>query len=139
MAYELKTKKNTASVSKFIKSIENEQRRKDTQAVVKIMEQITKSKPTMWGDAIIGFGKHSYKYASGHTGDWFLVGLSPRKQNLVLYIMSGFKRYDDLMAQLGKHKTGKSCLYINKLEQIDTKVLKTLIRESVKHLKKKQA
>jgi hypothetical protein len=102
------------------------------------MKKITKEEPKMWGPSIIGFGSYHYKYASGREGDFFLTGFSPRKQSLTLYIISGFKRYDELMKKLGKHKTGSSCLYINKLEDVDMKVLKTLITESVKYMKKKK-
>jgi len=93
----------------------------------------------MWGDSIVGFGSYHYCYDSGREGDWFLTGFSPRKQALTLYIMSGFKRYETLMRKLGKHKTGKSCLYIKTLADIDLKVLKELIEESVKHVSQSQA
>jgi hypothetical protein len=102
------------------------------------MKKITKEEPKMWGPSIIGFGSYHYKYASGREGDFFLTGFSPRKQSLTLYIISGFKRYDELMKKLGKHKTVKSCLYINKLEDVNLKVLKQLITESVKYMKKKK-
>lgn len=88
----------------------------------------------MWGDSIIGFGDYHYTYKSGRDGHWFLTGFSPRKQSLTLYIMSGFAEYDDLMAKLGKHTTGKSCLYIKKLEDVDLDVLEMLIDKSVKHM-----
>lgn len=89
----------------------------------------------MWGTSMVGFGRYHYKYASGREGDWFVTGFSPRKQNLTLYIMSGFSEYDDLMGRLGKFKTGKSCLYINKIEDIDQNVLKELIKASVDYIK----
>ena len=135
---ELKTKPNKVSVEKFLKSIKDEQKRKDSFQVLEMMKKITKEEPVMWGPSIVGFGKYHYKYASGREGDWFLTGFSPRKQNLTIYIMSGFKRYNELMKKLGKHKTGSSCLYINKLEDIDMKVLKELITESVKYMKTKK-
>jgi hypothetical protein len=91
----------------------------------------------MWGPSIIGFGSYHYKYASGREGDWFLTGFSPRKQNLSIYIMSGFNRYEEILSRLGKFKTGKSCLYINKLEDIDVKVLEKLIISSVNFLRSK--
>jgi hypothetical protein len=131
---ELKTQRSTKSVSAFLKSVENPQRREDAIAVCDMMAKITKKKPEMWGTAIVGFGTYHYKYASGREGDWFLVGFSPRKQNLTLYIMAGFSRYDELMAELGKYKTGKSCLYLNRLSDADPKVLKQLIRESLKYV-----
>lgn len=134
---ELKIKKNNASVINFIKSVDNPKRQEDAFKVLEMMKSITKKEPKMWGSSIIGFGDYHYVYKSGREGDWFLTGLSPRKQNLSIYIMSGFDKYDDLMEKLGKYKTGKSCLYINKLEDVDLKVLERLIRESVEYLSKK--
>lgn len=93
----------------------------------------------MWGDSIVGFGHYHYKYASGREGDWMLTGFAPRKRNLTLYIMSGFEEYDDLMQKLGKHSTGKSCLYINKLEDIDLDVLRELVGRSVQHMRETNA
>jgi len=133
---ELKTKVNNASVDKFIKSIKDEQIRDDCYKIVEIMQKATKAEPKMWGTSIVGFGTYHYKYASGREGDWFLAGFSPRKQNLTLYIMSGFDEYDSLMKKLGKHSTGKSCLYIKKLGDVDVKVLKELVTKSVKHMQK---
>lgn len=135
---ELKTKVNNASVEKFLKTVKDEQKRLDSFKILDMMEKITEEEPKMWGPSIVGFGKYHYKYESGREGDWFLTGFSPRKQNLTLYIMSGFKRYNELMKKLGKHKTGSSCLYINKLENIDMKVLKELISESVKNMRNKK-
>lgn len=135
---ELKTKPNKASIEKFLKKIKDEKKRKDSYKILELMKKITKDEPVMWGPSIIGFGKYHYKYESGREGDFFLTGFSPRKQNLTLYIISGFKRYDKLMKKLGKHKTGSSCLYINKLEDVDMKVLKELITESVKYMKNKK-
>ena len=134
---ELKTQKNNASVIAFLGAVENDQRKKDSFTVMELMKKITKSEPAMWGPSIIGFGSYHYKYASGREGDWFLTGFSPRKQSLTLYIMSGFKKYDEILNRLGKYKTGKSCLYINKLEDIDFDVLKELIQISVDYLKSK--
>ena len=134
---EPKTKPTDASVADFLDEIEDEQRREDCKAVAQLMQKVTKTKPTMWGSSIVGFGTYHYKYASGQEADWPLVGFSPRKQNLVLYIASGFASYDGLMAKLGKHKTGKVCVYLNKLADVDQKVLKTLIEDSVKHTKEK--
>lgn len=133
---ELKTKPSKQSVAQFIKQIDDQQKREDSKAIIKIMEELTKAKPVMWGPSIIGFGTLHYKYESGREGDWFLTGFSPRKQNLTLYIMSGFEPHPDVLEKLGKYKTGKSCLYIKKLEDIDLKVLKKLIRESIKAVKK---
>jgi len=133
---ELKTKVNKASVDKFLKCIKDEQKREDSFKIVEIMQKATKAEPRMWGTSIIGFGSYHYKYASGREGDWMLVGFSPRKQNLTLYIMSGFDKYNSLLKKLGKHATGKSCLYIKKLEDVDMKVLKELVTKSVKHMQK---
>lgn len=129
---ELKTKKTRASVARFVDSIEDEQQRKDSRAVLKLMQKITGEKPKMWGPAIIGFGSYHYKYASGREGEWFLTGFSPRKQALTLYIMSGFTQYDALLKKLGKFKAGKACLYINKLEDVHLPTLEKLIRQSVR-------
>ena len=131
-----KTKPRRASVEKFLESVDNEKRRADSFEVLEIMKQITGEEPKMWGPSIVGFGSYHYKYASGREGDWMITGFSPRKQALTLYIMAGFSRYDELMAKLGKYKTGKSCLYVNKLEDVHLPTLKKLIRESVKHMKK---
>lgn len=133
---ELKTKPTNASVEVFLNKVADEARREDCFAVAHMMEEVTGSKPQMWGEAIVGFGSYHYKYASGQEGDWPLIGFSPRKNDLTLYIMPGFERYQDLMAQLGKHRTGKSCLYIKRLSDVHTPTLKKLIRESVKSMKK---
>jgi hypothetical protein len=133
---EPKTKVNDASVDDFIAGIEPA-RRADCKAIVTLMQKATKSPPKMWGTAIVGFGIYSYTYESGRKGDWPLVAFSPRKQNLTLYIMSGFAEYDALMSTLGKHKTGKACLYINSLADVDLKVLEKLVKASVKYMKEK--
>jgi len=133
---ELKTKLNNASVPKFLSKVKDPRRRKDCQAVVKIMKAATKSPPKMWGTSIVGFGTYHYVGKSGREGDWMLTGFSPRKQNLTLYIMAGFKPYPALMKKLGKHKTGGACLYINKLEDIHIPTLKRLVKESVAFMKK---
>ena len=135
---ELKTKKNLASVHDFLNAVENEKRKADSFVVLELMKKITNSDPSMWGTAIIGFGSYQYTYASGREGDWFLVGFSPRKQSLTLYIMSGFSKYEEILSRLGKYKTGKSCLYINKIEDIDIVVLEELIESSVSYLNSKE-
>lgn len=137
MAAELKTKVNDASVEGFLNQVEDEKKRSDAFEVLHLMKEATGEPPKMWGASIVGFGTYHYKYASGQEGDWPLTGFSPRKQNLTLYIMPGFSRHDDLMTKLGKYKTGKSCLYINKLADVDKDVLKALIKESVEFMKKK--
>ena len=131
---ELKTKPTQASVKDFLNQIPDEERRKDCFAVAKIMEEITGSKPKMWGPSIVGFGSYHYKGASGREGDWLLTGFSSRKKDLTLYIMMGFDKHPELMKQLGKHSTGKSCLYIKRLSDVHLPTLKKLIKQSVKQL-----
>ncbi|MBK6791370.1 MAG: DUF1801 domain-containing protein [Anaerolineales bacterium] len=133
---ELKTKLNDASVEDFINAVEDETIRADCFEIAKLMKQVTKAEPKMWGSSIVGFGSYHYKGASGREGDWMLVGFSPRKQNLTLYIMAGFDGYPELLKKLGKFSTGKSCLYIKKLADVDKKVLKELVGESVQYMKK---
>ena len=133
---ELKTKPNEQSVEAFLNSVEDEKKRQDCFTVLEMMKQITKAEPQMWGTSMVGFGTYHYKYESGREGDWFVAGFSPRKQNLTLYIMAGFSRYDELLSKLGKFKTGKSCLYINKIEDVDLKTLKELIKQSVAYVSK---
>ena len=133
---ELKTQPTKASVDKFINQIPDETKRDDCRQVARIMEEITGEKPTMWGPSIVGFGTYHYKYASGREGDWPIAAFSPRKQDLTLYIMPGFTEHADLMKQLGKHRTGKSCLYIKRLSDVHMPTLKKLIRDSVKRMRK---
>ena len=127
----LKTKPNKASVDAYLDAVESPRRREDARRLLTLMRNVTGEPATMWGSSIVGFGSYHYTYASGREGDWPIVGFAPRKQNLVLYIMPGFARYDDLLARLGKHRTGKSCLYVNKLADVDLAVLEELVRESV--------
>ncbi|MGD9489840.1 MAG: DUF1801 domain-containing protein [Calditrichaceae bacterium] len=131
---ELKTKKNKQSVNEFLDRVEDPKKRTDCYNILEIMKEATGEEPAMWGDSIVGFGNYHYKYASGREGDWFLTGFSPRKQNLTLYIMSGFEKYDELMQKLGKYKTGKACLYINTLDDVNTDVLTELVSLSVKYI-----
>ena len=131
---ELKTKPTDHSVEAFLNSVADDQKRQDSFTILNLMAEVTGDEPQMWGDTIVGFGRYHYKYASGREGDWFLTGFSPRKQNLTLYIMAGFDEYDNLMAQLGKYKTGKSCLYIKKLKDIDQAVLRELVKQSAEHM-----
>jgi hypothetical protein len=131
---ELKTRPTGASVEDFLNGIEDEQRRRDCFTVLELMRQATQAEPQMWGDSIVGFGSYHYRYASGREGDWFLTGFSPRKQDLTLYIMSGFDEHDALLDGLGKYKTGKACLYIKRLEDVDLPTLQRLIQESVNHV-----
>ncbi len=131
---ELKTKVTKVSVDKFLQEIRDEKKREDCYQILKIMKKATKAEPKMWGTNIIGFGDYHYKYESGRENDWFLTGFSPRLQNLTLYMMGGFD--GELLKKLGKYKTGKGCLYINKLEDVDTKVLTKLVTKSVKKISK---
>ncbi|MDQ3109661.1 MAG: DUF1801 domain-containing protein [Bacteroidota bacterium] len=132
---EQKTKETKLSVKKFLGAIPDKQIRDDCYAISDMMESITKAEPKMWGTAIVGFGSYHYKYESGHEGDACLLGFSPRKKNITLYLMGGFHSMTELMSKLGKHKTGKGCLYINTLEDVDVKVLKTVIKGSLAALK----
>lgn len=132
---EPKTQPTDESVEDFLNAIPDEQKRADAFAVLKLMKQVTRAEPQMWGSSIVGFGRYRLKYASGREGDWPLAAFSPRKQNLTLYIMAGFEGYADLLKKLGKFKTGKACLYVNKLADVDLPTLKELVKQSVKHMK----
>ncbi|MEM9486836.1 MAG: DUF1801 domain-containing protein [Cyanobacteria bacterium P01_F01_bin.116] len=131
----LKTQPNDASVDQFIQSVDHEQHRHDCLALLSIMQRITQKEPQMWGDSIVGFGSYHYKYASGREGDWFVTGFSPQKRDMTVYIMPGFEKYSALLEQLGKHRLGKSCLYIKKLSDVNISVLETLITQSVADMK----
>jgi hypothetical protein len=131
---ELKTQPNDQRVEDFLYSVADVIKRQDSFTILELMGQVTGSKPIMWGDSIIGFGSYHYKYASGREADWFLTGFSPRKRSLTLYIMSGFEGYDKLLGKLGKYSTGKSCLYIKVLEDVDQDVLRELVSKSVQHM-----
>ncbi len=134
---ENKTKPTNASVRDFIAQIESEQKRKDTQVLIELFEKITGAKAVLWGPSIIGFGQYHYKYESGREGDFMLVGFSPRKANLSLYIMAGFSKYDHYLEKLGKFKRSKACLYIKRLSDIDFSVLSDLVEDSVKTMREK--
>lgn len=131
---EPKTKPTKASVKEFLNQIPDKERREDCLAVAKIMEEITGDKPKMWGPSIVGFGTWHYKYASGREGDWPVAAFSPRKKDLTLYLTVGFEKHTELMQKLGKHSTGKSCLYIKRLSDIHMPTLKKLIKVSIKDL-----
>jgi hypothetical protein len=132
---DLKTKANQQSINAYLNTIEPQKKREDSFAILALMQEVSGEEPQMWGDKIVGFGHYQYKYASGREGEWFLAGFAPRKQNLTLYIMSGFDGYDELLSKLGKHSTGKSCLYIKKLDDIDQSILRQLIAQSIAHMK----
>jgi hypothetical protein len=131
---ELKTQPNDQNVEDFLNSVADGTKRQDSFTILELLKQITGSEPVMWGDSIIGFGSYHYKYAIGREADWFLTGFSPRKRSLTLYIMSGFEGYDKLLGKLGKYSTGKSCLYIKVLEDVDQDVLRELVSKSVQHM-----
>lgn len=133
---ENKTKATIASVTEFINSIEDRQKRADARKVAAMMRRVTGKRAKMWGSSIVGYGTYHYKYESGREGDFMITGFSPRRQALTVYILAGFRRFDTLMGKLGKYKTGKSCLYIKRLSDVDEKVLEKLIDRSVKYMRK---
>jgi hypothetical protein len=127
---DLKTQPNETSVEEFLKTIADEKKREDSFVILEMMKQVTQSAPRMWGSSIVGFGDDHYKYESGREGDWFRIGFSPRKQALTVYLTYGFDKHEDLLQKLGKHKTGKACLYIKRLSDIDETVLRELMERS---------
>lgn len=134
---EMKTKVNDASVEDFLSGVAHAQRRADAFAVLKMMKAVTGKKPKMWGPTIVGFDRYHYTYESGREGDICMVGFSPRSQALTLYLMSGFPGREALLKKLGKHTTGKGCVYIRKLAEVDLGVLKTMVTESYRYVKAK--
>ena len=134
-----KTVPTRKSVEKFLEGIDDERKRADSRELLDLMTDITGEEAVMWGDSIVGFGAYHYKYESGREGDMPLAGFSPRKQSLTLYIMDGFDEYDGLLGKLGKHSTGKACLYVKRLDDVDRDVLRELIRRSVAHMRKTNA
>lgn len=134
---ENKTKENAASVTSFLNAIDDQRIRSDARKIAAMMRRATGKRARMWGSNLVGYGKYHYKYASGREGDWALVGFSPRKQNLTVYIMPGFAPFSRYMSKLGKYKTGKSCLYLKNLDDVDHDVLENLIAESVKVMRKR--
>lgn len=130
---ELKTKKTTASPETFLNTVKEEQKRKDCFAIMELMKKATKSEPKMWGSAIIGLGDSKYTLSSGKQNDWFILGFSPRSQNIALYLMGDKEgKYQTLLGKLGKHSTGKGCLYINKMADVNPQVLSELFETQVK-------
>lgn len=134
-----KTAKNNASVLDFLETIEHPVRKADGLALYKLMNEVTGVTPVMWGESIVGYDEYHYIYASGQEGDWPMIGFSPRKQNLSIYVMPGFGIIKDLLPKLGKHKTSKACLYINKMADIDLDVLQQIIERAIVHMRKKYA
>jgi len=131
---EKKTQQNDNDVQAFLKSVENKKRKQDAFTMLDIMREIIGDEPKMWGTSIIGFGSSSYTTADGKTHDWFQTGFSPRKKSLSVYLNYGYvEQHPELMEKLGKYKTGKACLYINKLEDVDETILRDLIKESAKY------
>jgi len=128
---EQRSKPDAQGVARFLQSIPDPQKRADCQTLLTLMQELTGEEPMMWGDAMVGFGTYHYKYASGREGDWFVTGFSPRARNISIYIMAGFTQFEDLLLKLGKHKTGKSCLYIKALKDVDLSVLRELLANSI--------
>ena len=134
---DLKTKQTDESVTKFLNKVEDETKRKDCFEIIEMMSEVTKQPAKMWGTAIIGFGSYHYKYESGHEGDMCIIGFSPRKQNITLYVKVAAEETNKLLEKLGKHKTGKGCLYINKLSDVNIDVLKKIIKTAFEYTKAK--
>jgi hypothetical protein len=134
---ELKTTRTDKSVAAYLNSIEDPTKRAECKTLDRVFREVTGEKPAMWGDSIVGYGTYQYVYASGREGDWLVTGFSPRKQAITLYVMSGFPAHDGLMKRLGNFKTGKSCLYVKHLADIDEDVLRKLIAESVEHMRER--
>ncbi|MCW4461665.1 DUF1801 domain-containing protein [Sphingomonas sp. BT-65] len=134
---EIKTKPTEISAAEFIDAVENPIRREEAKAVCAMMERVTGEPPRMWGPSIVGFGSYHYKYDSGHEGTMCRLGFSPRKAQLVLYVLTGAAGEDQQLAKLGKHKTGKSCLYINKLAEVDMAVLEDMVRDTLAYMDEK--
>lgn len=133
---ELKTKQTDASVEGFLNSVKDEQQRADSFRIVEMMKRLSGKEPKMWGPACIGFGNRTLKYGSGRELDWMDIGFAPRKANLTLYLMDGLARHPELLKKLGKHKTGKGCLYIKRLSEIDMNVLEELVSDSLRRVRK---
>jgi hypothetical protein len=133
---EIKTKQTDESVTKFLNTVADETKRKDSFEIIELMKQVTGLSAKMWGPAIVGFGSYHYKYESGHEGDMCMIGFSPRKQNITLYVNIGAEEQNALLQKLGKHKTGKGCLYVNKLSDVNVDVLKKIIETGYDHMKK---
>lgn len=131
-----KTVPTGASVADFLNAIPDDARRADCRAIAELMGQATGAEAEMWGANIVGFGRYHYRYASGREGDWFLVGFSPRKQNLTIYLSSGFERFGALLERLGKHATSTgACIYVKRLSDLDLPVLRELVERSVAHVR----
>jgi len=132
-----KTQITKASVEGFLNKVPDDKKKADSYTVLEMMKRLSGKDPQMWGPSLVGFGSYHYKYESGREGDFFRVGFSPRKQALTVYIMPGFERFTELMDKLGKYKTGKSCLYIKKLEDVEMPVLEELVVKSLEYMAEK--
>lgn len=128
---DMKTRPTGHAVEAFLESIVDARQREDCRAVAALMREVTGEEPQMWGESIVGFGAYHYRYASGREGDWFRTGFSPRKQSLTIYLTDGFEQHGELLQRLGKHKLGKSCLYIKRLDDVDIAVLRELVARSI--------
>lgn len=135
---ELKTRPTLKTAQEFLATIADEKRRADCFSMLEIMQEASGCPPVMWGASIVGFGKYRYRYESGREGEWMVTGFSPRKNDLTIYIMPGFDQYAELMQKLGKHRTGKSCLYLKRLSDVDEVILGQLIAASVKAMESKR-
>lgn len=135
---EIKTKPTNADVIAFLKSRDDNEKIEDCLQLLQMMKEITNQEPVMWGDSIVGFDRYAYTNSRGEVNYWPMIGFSPRKQNLTLYIMTGFDRYEDVLKKLGKHSTGKGCLYIKKLKDVDKKILREIAESSYQVMKNKK-
>ena len=136
---ELKTRPQRRSVAEFIRRIEDPKIRRDCDTLRKLMARVTGKRAVIWDSAIVGFGRYQYRYESGHSGEYFVTGFSPRKKNLTIYIMPGFNRYKKQLGKVGKHKLGKSCLYVKNLDQVDLGALEEMIADSVRRMREMYA
>ena len=134
---DLKTKPGKANVGEFVGAIDDAKKRGDAERLIAMMKEISGEDPVMWGSSIIGFGRYRYTYASGKTGEWMITGFSSRKSALSIYIMPGFSDQDGLLSKLGKYKTGKSCLYVKRLDDVDMEILRELVARSYSFMKEK--
>lgn len=129
---ELKTRKNARSVQAFLNAIDDPEHRRDSKAIARLMGEVTGARPSMWGDSIVGFGDYHYRYASGREGDWFVAGFAPRKAGLTVYLMCDLSSFGPLLAKLGRHKAGKGCLHIRRLEDVSVDILREMIGETAR-------
>ena len=134
---DLKTRPTASSVDAFIDTVDAEYKRSECRTIARLMAEIAGAEGVMWGSSIVGFGSYHYRYASGREGDFFEAGFSPRKRALTIYVMAGFAEYEDLLARLGKHSTGKSCLYVKRLADVDLAVLREMLVRSVAYIRAK--